>query len=176
MAVNRSNLNYWWGAVLASNPSLPLHFPGSRLLIPNPFCVRPAPMMRIGALREVLVCSRDEFTGDPAREGFAADGTSANPLPSLNSSSSNQFSRCFRNGGKVGQLSGNSAERGTERSTHSNPFHTLNQSTLTSGHCRERRSCPSPSRTNARTIASPIPVAPPVTTATFPLRRNLILR
>ena len=49
-------------------------------------CVRPAPMMRTGALREVLVCCRDHFAVDPARRGFAPGSTSANPLPSLNSS------------------------------------------------------------------------------------------
>jgi hypothetical protein len=58
----------------------------SQLFIPNPFCVRPAAMMRTGALGETLVCCGDHFTVDPARRGVAAVGASANPLPSLNSS------------------------------------------------------------------------------------------
>jgi hypothetical protein len=30
---------------------------GRRLFIPNPFCIRPAPVMRTGALWEILVCA-----------------------------------------------------------------------------------------------------------------------
>jgi len=56
-----------------------------RFFIPNPSSVRPAPMMRIGALGEIFVCCRDHFAVDPALRGFAADSASANPLPSLNS-------------------------------------------------------------------------------------------
>jgi len=52
---------------------------GSRLFIPNPFCVRPAPMMRKGALGGNLVCCRDHFAADPTRRGFAADCASATP-------------------------------------------------------------------------------------------------
>jgi hypothetical protein len=37
-----------------------------------------APMMRTGALREILVCSRDHFAGDPAQRGVAADSTPGN--------------------------------------------------------------------------------------------------
>jgi hypothetical protein len=54
--------------------SLPIHF------------VCPAPTSFTATFSEVLVCRRDHFAVDPARRGFAADGTSANPLPFLNSS------------------------------------------------------------------------------------------
>jgi hypothetical protein len=49
-----------------------------RLIIPNPFCTRPAPMTRTGALQEILVCSRDSFPVDPAQKGVAADSTLGN--------------------------------------------------------------------------------------------------
>jgi hypothetical protein len=38
----------------------------SRLFIPNPYCVRPAPMMLIGAPRETLVSCQDRYPVGPA--------------------------------------------------------------------------------------------------------------
>jgi len=54
---------------------------GRRLFIPNPFCVRPAPMMRIEAFGEIFVCCRDQFADGPRRRGFTLDSTSASSSP-----------------------------------------------------------------------------------------------
>jgi len=37
--------------------------------------------MRTGGLGEIMVSFRDGFAVDPARKGFAPDGTAANLLP-----------------------------------------------------------------------------------------------
>jgi len=44
---------------------------GRRPVIPDPFCVRPAPMMHTGAAGEILVCCRDLFAVGPAQRGVA---------------------------------------------------------------------------------------------------------
>jgi hypothetical protein len=54
-----------------------------RLFIPNPICVRPAPLMRSRAAGEILVCYQDQFTVRLARRGFAADVASAKARPRL---------------------------------------------------------------------------------------------
>jgi len=59
-------------------PRCGAHLTGSRLIIPNPFCTLPAPMMRGGALREISVCSQDHFAVDPARRGVAEGITRGN--------------------------------------------------------------------------------------------------
>ena len=57
---------------------------GSRLIIPNPFCVHSAPTMRTGALGEILVCRPDNFAVDPARRGVGADSTPGGLFRCLN--------------------------------------------------------------------------------------------
>jgi len=54
---------------------------GRRLIIPNPSCVHPAPMMRTGALGEILVCSQDHFTVGPARRGLMQMALPRTPSP-----------------------------------------------------------------------------------------------
>ncbi len=49
---------------LSSNFDLRTPLSRKRLIIPNPFCMRPAPMMRPGSFGEIVVCGRDRFTID----------------------------------------------------------------------------------------------------------------